>query len=302
MERVVPDLTSKLSIHSYLWIPQWTTELGRIAVERACAAGFGHVVVPLTNQADIDPPAIAGIFEEFGLKPVNTSNQRPDADISSTDQEIRLRGIERHRQSLRLARDMGSTHVGGVLYGVLGKAPRPATTANLAAAAESLAILAEDARVLGIRLALEIVNRYESNLINTVAQALKLVQMSGSDNIYLHLDTFHMNIEEDDLLHAIDAALPYLTYMELDQNHRGRPDRGALDFRPLLAKLWQSGYSGLVGVEAFSSAVTGAEVAAVIGIWREMFADGDEVARAGAAIIRSAHAEFSRQANDNSTR
>ena len=280
-----------LSIHSYVWIPHWSTDLGRTAAERAAAAGFHRVVVPLTNQEAIDPPAIARMFEDFGVKPVNTSNQTPDANISSLDAQIRARGLERHRHSLRLARDMGSTHVGGVLYGPLGKASQAASSANANAAAESLGTLAADAKRMGIRLALEIVNRYESNLINTVAQALELVRLSGSDNIYVHLDTFHMNIEEDDLLGAIQTALPHLVYFELDQNHRGRPDRGAIDLETLLVKLLGAGYSGIIGVEAFSRSVTGADVAAVIGIWRDMYSNGDEVASSAAALIRRANAK-----------
>ena len=287
---------NNLSIHSYVWIPRWSTELGRHAAERAAAAGFDCMVVPLTNQETIDPPAIARMFKDFGLKPVNTSNQRPDADISSLDPEIRARGLERHRHSLRLARDMGATHVGGVLYGLLGKAPQAATSANMDAAAESLGMLGGDAKRMGIRLALEIVNRYESNLINTVAQALALVRLSGSDNIYLHLDTFHMNIEEDDLFGAIQMALPYLAYFELDQNHRGRPDHGAIYLEAMLAKLLATGYSGTIGVEAFSRTVTGADVAAVIGIWRDMFNNGDEVASSAGALIRRAQAKQSASA------
>jgi len=283
---------NELCIHSYVWIPAWTTAFGRVAAEKARAAGFDRVVVPLSNQEAIDPAAIARIFADCGVKPVNTANQRPDADVSSTDKDVRRRGIERLRHALRLARDMGSEHVGGVLYGVLGKASQPASRENLVAAADSLAIVAAEAQELEIRLALEIVNRYESNLINTVAQALELLRMIGSPNIGLHLDTFHMNIEEADPLGAIEQALPHLAYFELDQNHRGLPDRGAIDFTPMLTALFHANYAGIIGFEAFSSRVTGPDVAAVIGIWRDMFHDGDEVARAGAAIVRNAYSDF----------
>jgi D-psicose/D-tagatose/L-ribulose 3-epimerase len=108
----------------------------------------------------------------------------------------------------------------------------------------------------------------------------------------LHLDTFHMNIEEANPLDAIEQALPHLAYFELDQNHRGLPDRGAIDFTPILATLFRANYSGLIGVEAFSSCVTGPDVAAIIGIWRDMFADGSDVARAGATIVRNAYRDF----------
>jgi D-psicose/D-tagatose/L-ribulose 3-epimerase len=279
-----------LSIHSYVWLPAWTTAGGEFAVARARAAGYDRVVVPLRDPEAIEPETIRRIFEKHGLRPVNTANQLPDADVSSTDPEIRRRGIARHLLSLRLACDMGSDQMGGVLYGVLGKAARPAKADNLAAAAESLAAVAEEAGRLGVRLTLEIVNRYESNLINTVAQGLALRRMIGADNVYLHLDTFHMNIEEADPLAAIDAALPHLGYFELDQNHRGLPDRGTLDFAPMLDRLRRAGYRGPIGVEAFSSRIAGPEVAAGVAVWRDMFDDGDAVARAGATIIRRAFA------------
>jgi D-psicose/D-tagatose/L-ribulose 3-epimerase len=279
---------NELGIHSYVWLPTWTTAGGRIAVERAAKAGFDRVVVPLRDPDAIEAAAVRRLFEDRGLRPVNTANQLPDADVSSMDRAVRRRGVERHLRSLHLAKEMGSDQMSGVLYGVLGKAARAANADNLAAAAESLATVAAKARQLGIRLTLEIVNRYESNLINTVAQALELRRMIGADNVFLHLDTFHMNIEEADPLAALDAALPYLRYFELDQNDRGMPDRGAIDFMPMLARLREAGYDGMIGVEAFSSAIASPEVAAGVAAWRDLFNDGDLVAKAAIGVITQA--------------
>jgi D-psicose/D-tagatose/L-ribulose 3-epimerase len=274
------------AIHSYCWVPFWSTEHGQKAVERAARAGYGHVVVPLRDPSAIDAGAIARMFEQAGLKPLTTANQLPDADISSTDPEIRRRGIERHRNAMKLARDLGSDHVGGIVYGVFGKASRAANVENFKAAADSLAILAGDAKEAGLRIALEIVNRYESSLINTVDQGLEMLELVGADNVYLHLDTFHMNIEEPDLLAALRRALPRTVYFELDQNNRGRLDQGTIDFRPLLAALKEADFRGLIGVEAFSSAISGPDVAAGVASWRNLFDDGDEVAETGMAILR----------------
>jgi D-psicose/D-tagatose/L-ribulose 3-epimerase len=274
------------SIHSYSWLPGWSMDRAAFVAERAAHFGFSHVVVPMRDHGSIDPDRIARAFAEHRVTPVTTANQLPDADVSSLDREVRRKGLERHRRSLRLARDMGAPHMGGVLYGLLGKMTTPATRDNLEAAAESLAALADDAKVQGVRLALEIVNRYESNLVNTVDQALELVGLIGRDNVHLHLDTFHMNIEEADPLAALERALPRLAYFELDQNDRGLPHRGAIDFRPMLARLRAASYTGLVGVEAFSNAVSGPELQAGVSIWRDLFRSGDEVARSAAEIIR----------------
>jgi D-psicose/D-tagatose/L-ribulose 3-epimerase len=91
---------------------------------------------------------------------------------------------------------------------------------------------------------------------------------------------------------ALDAALPHLAYFELDQNDRGHPDQGGIDFEPLLARLFEAGYDDIVGIEAFSRNVIGAEIGAAIGIWRDLFDDGDVVAHAGMALIRRASQEL----------
>src|SRR5215204_2822475 len=104
-------IANRLSIHSYCFIPAWSTDAGYRAVEKAAAAGFDYLVVPTANQATIDPAAIAKMFEAAGLRPLVTATQRPEANISSTDPTIWAAGVERHRTSLRLARDMGSHHV-----------------------------------------------------------------------------------------------------------------------------------------------------------------------------------------------
>jgi D-psicose/D-tagatose/L-ribulose 3-epimerase len=279
---------NKLSIHSYCFIPSWTTQDGARAVEKAAAAGFGHVVVPMKDHAVIDPPAIAKMFEAAGLRPVTTATQRPEANIASTDRAVWKAGLERHRASLRLARDMGAFHVGGIIYTLFAKAAGPATSENFKASAEALAILADEAASFGLRLALEIVNRYENNLINTVDQAVAMLRLIGKKNVHLHLDTFHMNIEEADPLAALEKALPYLAYFELDQNDRGPVDRGVIDFVPYLERLKAAGYDDLVGVEAFSSAVSGPEVAAGVGAWRNLFDDGDVVARSTMKVLERA--------------
>lgn len=279
---------SPLSIHSYTFIPTWTTAFGEKAALMAGAAGYNHLVIPLRDHAAIEPAAITAMLKKNGLEAVTTANQRPDADISSTDRDIWRAGLERHRLSLRLARDIGAKHMGGILYSVFGKAQHAAAEENVKAVAEALALLARDAATMGLRLALEIVNRYESNLINTVAQGVDMMRRVGAENLHLHLDTFHMNIEEEDPLAALEQALPYLAYFEIDQNNRGRLDRGSIDFGPMLARLRAAGYRDMIGVEAFSSAISGPEVAAGVGAWRNLFDDGAVVARSGIDVLRQA--------------
>lgn len=276
----------KKSIHSYAWIRGWTAEATAYVAPRAAAKGFDHVVIPMRDHAAIHPDEIARIFGAHGITPVVTATQLPDADISSLDADIRARGMERHRASLRLARDMGAYHMGGILYGLFGKPDAAANDEQRKVSAEALAVLAEEAKPMGLRLAMEILNRYETGMFNTVEDALAFLRTSGSDNLFLHLDTFHMNIEEADMMAALRKALPYLVYFELDQNDRGLLDRGGIDFGPMLRLLKESGYADIIGAEAFSSAVAGPEVARGVAAWRPLFADGDEVADSANAVLR----------------
>ncbi|PSH65780.1 sugar phosphate isomerase/epimerase [Phyllobacterium brassicacearum] len=274
-----------VSIHAYCWLPAWSTAGGERIVPRAAEFGFDHMVVPMRDHAVIEPDRIARLFECNGMTPVTSANQLPDADVSSLDPVVRQRGMDRHHMSLRLARDMGAKHMGGVLNGLLGKAAGPAPAGSLDAAAECLAFVANEAKAMGVRLAIEIVNRYESNLINSVADALAFLARVGSDNLKLHLDTFHMNIEEADFQAALEAALPHLAYFELDQNHRGLPDEGSLDFPAMLTRLRAANYKGVIGFEAFSSSIAGPDVAAGVAIWRDLFQNGDDVARRGMRLL-----------------
>jgi D-psicose/D-tagatose/L-ribulose 3-epimerase len=278
----------RTSIHPAAWIPRWTNQNAPRAVERAAALGFDHLVVPLRRFEDIDPPTIARAFEAAGLAPVNAAGQLADADISSHDAAIRSRGLERLRLALRLARDMGSRYVGGVLYSALRKFEQPPSPGAWEAAANAIAIIGEEARGCGIRLALEVVNRYESNLINTVQQGLRFLDVVSCDNVYLHLDTFHMNIEEASLVDALREGLPRLAYFELDQNHRGALDGGLIDFGPLLVELARGGFDGIVGIEAFSRATLAEDHANALAVWRTTFPDGNAIASEGMRLIDSA--------------
>jgi D-psicose/D-tagatose/L-ribulose 3-epimerase len=273
------------SIHCYTWIPRWSTEDGRIAAERAATCGFGHLVIPLRNHEMIEPAAIAKICETNCIRPVTTSPLQADNDISSTDSEVRERGVKRHLAALALARDMGANRMGGVLYSAFGKASRAPTEDNLKAAAEGLHRVAEEAQKNRMVLTLEVVNRYESNLVNTAADAVRLLKMIGVDNVKIHLDTFHMNIEEDSMMGALETALPYLGYFEIDQNHRGLLSRGTIDFSSPLQRLKAAGYDQLVGVEAFSSAISHPDIAAGVAGWRPLFFDGDEIAKEARSIF-----------------
>ena len=93
----------------------------------------------------------------------------------------------------------------------------------------------------------EVLNRYETSLVNTAAQAVAYVGLSGSEHLRIHLDTFHMAVEEADISEAIRIAMPALGYLELGQSGRGPLSTGALDIPEIVRSALDDGYDGQVG-------------------------------------------------------
>ena len=277
----------RTSIHAAVWGPDWSTRGIRPALDAAGRIGYDHVVVPLRRFEDIDPDGLSREFRERGLAPLNTCGLSPDRDIGSAEPAIRERGVQHLLKAVALARDMGSAQIGGVLYGPLGKAAQPLAPDVFARAAEGIHHVARKAQAAGVRLALEVVNRYETPLLYNTARGLDFLRAVAHPNVSLHLDTFHMSIEEAAPFDAIGAAVPTLGYFELDQSHRGAAGEGSLDLVTWCRAAAGAGYRGIVGVEAFSRQRLAPDHANALAIWQERFEEGDKVAAEFMQVIRA---------------
>jgi len=256
-------------------------------LDAAARIGYDCVVIPLRRFADIQADRLGREFERRGLVPLNTCGLSPDQDIGADDEASRKRGVAHLMTAVALARDMGSSQIGGVLYGPLGKATQPLSDAAFQRAAETMRHIAEHAQAVGIRLALEVVNRYETPLLYNTTRGLAFLDAVGHPNVFLHLDTFHMSIDEASPFDAIAAATPRLAYFELDQSHRGPAFEGSLDLVTWCRRAASAGYRGVVGVEAFSRQRLAPDHANALAIWQERFSDGDRVAAEFMQVIKA---------------
>jgi D-psicose/D-tagatose/L-ribulose 3-epimerase len=140
----------------------------------------------------------------------------------------------------------------------------------------SLAEAAGYARSAGVRLAVEPLNRFETDLVNTVEQGLRLCADVGADNVGLLLDTFHMNIEEKDIPAAVRAAGPQAFHVQVSENDRGTPGSGHIPWAEVVTALRDIGYTGSVVVESFLPTVN--EIARAVSLWRPVAASMDALA------------------------
>ncbi|MQA63496.1 MAG: TIM barrel protein [Actinophytocola sp.] len=120
-------------------------------------------------------------------------------DVSSDDPEIVAAGEAHLHRCLEFLGDAVGTHLVGVIYSAMRKYMAPATQTNRQHSIDAIGRLSTRAAELDIRIAIEVVNRYESNLLNTARQAVRYIEDAAAENLLVHLDTYHMNIEEPDM-------------------------------------------------------------------------------------------------------
>jgi len=141
-----------------------------------------------------------------------------------------------------------------------------------------------------VTLCIEPLNRFETDFLNTCDQGLKLIKAIGSKAVKLHLDTFHMNIEEKNQAVAIKKAGPLLAHFHACGTDRGTPGNDSLDWKPIVAALKSIKYSGDVVIESFTTDVK--VIARAAAIWRRMEPTRNEIAVQG---LKNLHQFFGRK-------
>jgi D-psicose/D-tagatose/L-ribulose 3-epimerase len=271
-------IMNPLGVHALVFVSGWSQEEAARAIDRAASCGYEYLEIPLIDPKAIDVDQTRRALESAGVKPVTSLGLGFDNDVSSDDPaKVRL-GEALLNDALGVARDLGSAMLSGVLYSALGKYPKAATEVGRWNCVQALSRLAEKARASNITIGIEPVNRYESNLINTGDDALKLIESIGADNMVVHLDSYHMNIEEGppDLL--IERLGDRLGYVHVNESHRGYLGTGSIDFRALFQALAEHDYRGVITFEAFSAGIGDPKLNADLAVWRPLWREPESLA------------------------
>lgn len=254
------------------------------ALDALRESGYRRIVLPPVGDA-FDADRMRAACEARGMTAIPIAGQTPEADVSSADPWIREAGLRALRAAVDLAERLGSDQLNGVPYGLFERAAHETPRDAWRRAAAGVGAVAEEAHARGIAMTFEVLNRYETATINTAEQAMAFCEASGSAHLGIHLDTFHMAIEEADMIGAIRTALPRLRFLELGQSGRGPLGSGSVDVADVVRAARDAGYRGRFGVEAFSGAILPPPAREALAIWREPYVDGVHLARQAAALI-----------------
>jgi D-psicose/D-tagatose/L-ribulose 3-epimerase len=281
----------RYGVHAMVWVGGWSHAEAERAIGSAARLGYDLLEIPLLDPDKIDLAHTRALLEKAKLKASVSLGLSTDADVSSEDLAEVRRGSAILAKALHAAAVLGGDYLSGVLYSALKKYGRGASIAGRANAVAVIRDLAHEARKSNIDIGLEAVNRYETNLLNTGAQALRFIDEVGESNVFVHLDTFHMNIEEADCVGVIELCAERLGYFHVNENHRGYLGTGSIAFSPSFRALRRIGYDRTIAFEAFSSSVAGEALGAMVAAWRDIWSDSDDIAAHALAFMHSQFAD-----------
>jgi D-psicose/D-tagatose/L-ribulose 3-epimerase len=276
--------------NTWIWVSPVTDADVAVLAPRVAAWGFDVIELPVEDPSDWDPARTARLLADLGLGATVCAVMPPGRELVAAPADVVRSTQDYLRRCVDAAVAVGSGVVAGPMYASVGRTWRPAPgerdrlTDELV---DALDPVAEHAATSGVRLAVEPLNRYETSVVNTVDQGLALIAELPADAVGLTLDTYHLNIEEQDPAAAVRraGAAGRLAHVQVCANDRGAPGADHMDWPGLRDALAAAGYSGPLCIESFKA--ENASIATAASIWRPLARSQDAIATDGLAFLRS---------------
>ena len=277
-----------IGIHLSYWQTSWNDDLLPL-IGRAKTAGFDVAEFPLLFPNELNYLNLRSELDDLGMLASCGTGLGPSTDITHPDSAVRDAGLAHLRSCLEGAAKLGSPGVGGVTYAPWGLFPDDDWGERREQCIKSLKEAVKIAQDNDVVLFLEVLNRFEGYLINTVEQGLKIIEEVDSKYIKLHLDTFHLNIEADQIGNEIRQSGSHLGHFHLVANNRKIPGAGHIPWREVKDALKDVNYRGYLVAETFVNPI--GEVGRGLFIWRQLAADLDSAAKKAADFIKQEMAD-----------
>ncbi len=274
----------KIGMNLLLWATH-VTEKHYHHLEKIKATGFDGVEIPIFEGDDAHYLKLRRKLGELQLKTSAVTVATPKASAISPDPMVRKAAVERLKTIVRHSAIIGADVLCGPFHQALGVfSGTGPTEEEFNWAADVHRAVADEAQRHGVTLAIESLNRFECYFLNTAAAAAAYVRRVDHPNFRTMFDTFHANIEEEDLLKAYSENASEIAHIHVANNDRGVPGRGHIDFPAIFRSIKSSGYNGWLTIEAFGRTLP--ELVEPTRVWRDFFKDPDDVVTEGYKFVR----------------
>ena len=278
----------RLGINTFLFTSPFTNESTKL-FPKFKKWGFATIEIPVEDPSHIDPAHVKRELDKNGLVCGSVcACMGPGRDFRGTAAEQKT-AMDYCKALIDQMVVLGCPSLIGPVYSVVGKADAVEASqqkVEWALVVKNLKQLASYAEKKGVQICIEPLNRFETDFLNTCDQGLKLIKNVGSKSVKLHLDTFHMNIEEKNQGKAIRKAGPLLGHFHACGSDRGTPGNDHINWKPIAKALRKIKYKGDVVIESFTTDVK--VIARAAAIWRRMEPTRDEIAVKGLKFLKKA--------------
>ena len=247
--------------------------------------GYDGVEVPIFSGREDGYAALGRRIADLGLTATGISIATIEANPISTDKIVRRKARDAHRWMIDCTRALGGDRLAGPIHSPVGffSGTGPSESEK-DRCADALRAAAEYGATAGVGISFEVINRFESYLMNTMEQGAEMVARVAHPNCAMMYDTFHANIEERNPVAAFEDNRASIDHIHISENDRGIPGNGHVPWGQTFAAIRRCGYDGWLTVEAFGRALPA--LAGATRVWRDLFPDRDSLFAASIRHIR----------------
>lgn len=263
------------------FIPGWSSEGGQYAIEKTAEYGFDMLEIILPASLDFDAKTTKKQLDKHQISGRCTLNLPKNCHIPFYPEQATLL----IKSALDKVAEMNGDFLGGVLHSAIGTfTGNPCTKEEKIIIQQVFTEVTDYAKKQNITIAPEPINRYESYVFTAADEVLNIIELIGSNNLGLHLDTFHMNIEENNFYDPIIRAGNRLKHFHITESDRGMTGEGNVHWDDLFRALSEINYQGPLVLENFSSQIT-----ALVGptsLWRPSKYNSEELAKGSLSFMK----------------
>ena len=284
--RVKMALNVKFVVSTWLWTSPFNTDTIQL-FPKIKSFGYNAVEIPVEDPALIDIQTVKQALSDNGLDPIICGAFGTSRDLTHEDPFFHETCFEYLNSCFEIAAELGAKFVARPMYSAVGKARLVSPEQKEVEwdrAVRNLKIVSKKAAMFGLEIAIEPLNRFETDLIKSCQDVMKLISDINEPNAKVILDGFHMNIEEPDIESAILTAGSKLIHVQVSENYRGTPGTGQTRWDAYKRGLEAINYQGAISIESFTPDVK--ELAGAVCIWKPLVPSQDGFAKEGLEFLK----------------